>query len=273
MFQQVKQRSRLQAAAAIGEILYHATVRSVRSSHGNAVVGLVLHILQALIMLSVFYVMFSLLGLRDFAIRGDFLLYLMTGIFLFLTHNKAMSGVMGAEGPTSAMMKHAPMNTAIAIGAAALSSLYTSILAMFTILVVYHVALTPIWMPHPAAALGMVLLGWASGCAIGLVFLAMKPWAPGVVGLITRFYMRANMVASGKMFLANTLPASTLKFFDWNPLFHAIDQARGFAFINYFPHNSSVSYPVKLTIVLVMIGLMGEFFTRKQVSLSWTAGK
>jgi ABC-type polysaccharide/polyol phosphate export permease len=221
----------------------------------------------------VFYLMFSILGMRDFAIRGDFLLYLMSGIFLFLTHNKAMSAVMGAEGPTSAMMKHAPMNTAIAIGASALSSLYTSVLAMVTLLLVYHIAVTPIWMPNPMAAFGMFMLSWASGCAIGLVFMAVKPWAPGFVQLFTRFYMRANMIASGKMFLANTLPAHLLVMFDWNPLFHTIDQARGFAFLNYFPHNSTMSYPIKVTIVLAMLGLMGEFFTRKHVSLSWTAGK
>jgi len=171
------------------------------------------------------------------------------------------------------MMKHAPMNTAIAIGASALGSLYTSILAMFVLLTVYHIAVTPIWMPEPVGALLMLLLAWASGCAIGLVFMAIKPWAPGFIQLVTRFYLRANMIASGKMFLANTLPASMLAMFDWNPLFHTIDQARGFAFINYFPHNSSISYPVKLTIVLLMIGLMGEFFTRKQASLSWSAGK
>ena len=29
-----------------------------------------------------------------------------------------------------------------------------------------------------------------------------------------------------------------LTIFDWNPLFHTIDQARGFTFINYNPHYS-----------------------------------
>ncbi len=73
------------------------------------------------------------------------------------------------------------------------------------------------------------------------------------------------------MFLANTLPSSMLAMFDWNPLFHCIDQARGFAFVNYFPHNSNISYPLKVTVVLLMIGLMGEFIARKRMSLSWSA--
>jgi ABC-type polysaccharide/polyol phosphate export permease len=79
------------------------------------------------------------------------------------------------------------------------------------------------------------------------------------------------MIASGKMFVANTLPGYMLAMFDWNPLFHCIDQSRGFAFINYFPRNSSVIYPLYFGLGFLMIGLMLEFFTRKNLSASWGA--
>jgi ABC-type polysaccharide/polyol phosphate export permease len=84
-------------------------------------------------------------------------------------------------------------------------------------------------------------------------------------------YTRANMIASGKMFVANKLPATMIVFFDWNPLFHTIDQARGYAFINYSPHNSSSLYPLYVSLALLMVGLMGEFYTRKHASMSWGA--
>jgi ABC-type polysaccharide/polyol phosphate export permease len=79
------------------------------------------------------------------------------------------------------------------------------------------------------------------------------------------------MIASGKMFVANTLPFNLLALFSWNPLFHIIDQARGFAFINYNPHYSNWQYPLIVSVVLIMLGLMGESYTRKHVSLSWGA--
>ena len=63
------------------------------------------------------------------------------------------------------------------------------------------------------------------------------------------------MIASGKMFVANSLPSFMLAMFDWNPLFHSIDQARGFAFINYNPRYSSWEYPLWVGLVLLMIGL------------------
>ena len=86
-------------------------------------------------------------------------------------------------------------------------------------------------------------------------------------------YTRADMVFSGKMFLANATPMHILIFFMWNPLFHIIDQTRGYAFINYSPRNSNLEYPVYATLALLMIGLMGEFVTRKAESLSWSAGR
>ena len=61
-------------------------------------------------------------------------------------------------------------------------------------------------------------------------------------------YTRANMIVSGKMFVANALPAYILSFFIWNPLYHIIDQSRGFVFINYTPHHSSITYPVWVSI-------------------------
>ncbi len=79
------------------------------------------------------------------------------------------------------------------------------------------------------------------------------------------------MIASGKMFVANALPSFMISMFDWNPLFHLIDQARGFAFINYYPRNSNWEYPIYVTIALIMLGLISEFYTRRHASASWEA--
>jgi len=79
------------------------------------------------------------------------------------------------------------------------------------------------------------------------------------------------MIASGKMFVANTLPGYMRDMFDWNPLFHIIDQSRGFVFLNYEPRYSSVMYAIYMGIIFLVIGLLGEFYTRRAASLSWGA--
>ncbi len=268
---QVERGSRLAAAFVLTELVYHGAVRAIRKGHGNAVLGLAINILQTVMLVGVFYGVFLLLGFGARGIRGDFLLYIMTGVFLFMCHVKAMMAVVQSEGPTSPMMKHAPMNTYVAIGAAALSTLYIQILSMLVVLFLYHALWIPISIYDPLGALLMLILGWLSGVALGLIFLAIKPWAPNLVQIVAQFYSRANMFASGKMFVANLLPGYLLPFFDWNPLFHIIDQARGYTFLNYSPHYTTVGYPLWFTIAALVIGLMGEAFTRKNASLSWAA--
>ena len=271
MFQVRQRRSTIASALIIFELIYHSVVHSVRSSHGNAIMSLLTNLMQMAIMVLAFYVMFSLLGLKSAALRGDFLVYIMTGIFLYMTHVKAVGSVSGAGGPTSPMMLHAPMNTIVAIASSALASLYLQILSMFVILFGYYMVGNKFTIDQPIKAIGMLMLAWFTGCAVGLVLLAIKPWSPGFVQTFTLIYQRANMIASGKMFVANTLPGYMLAMFDWNPLFHIIDQSRGFAFINYNPRYSNWEYPLLIGITLIMIGLMGEFYTRRTASKSWGA--
>ncbi|HCP80447.1 MAG TPA: ABC transporter permease [Octadecabacter sp.] len=271
MFEARRNLSHSRSAFSMLGLIYHSIVRNVRKEHRNALIGLLMNMLQTVIFVGAFYFMFSVLGLKRTAIRGDFLLYIMSGIFLFMTHTKAMGAVLGAEGPASAMMKHAPMNTIVAIAASAIAALYTQVLSMSVVLYLYHVIFGPITILNPVGAMAMVILAWFTGASVGVVFLALKPWFPGFVKIASSIFSRANMIASGKMFVANSLPSHMLAMFDWNPLFHCIDQARGFTFLNYNPHYSSISYPLKVAIILIMIGLMLEFFTRKHASASWEA--
>lgn len=271
MFHYARRQTKAAATFSLLELIYHATVRHLRKGHGNAILGLISNIMQTMILVVVFYLMYSVLGLRGSAIRGDFLLYIMSGIFLFMTHSKAMAAVVGAEGPTSAMMQHAPMNTVVSIVSSALSALYIQILSVVVILFFYHVGFNRITIYDPIGCIAMILLAWFSGVAIGMVFFALKPWFPGLAGIVSTIYSRANMIASGKMFVANMMPGYILAWFSWNPLFHTIDQARGFVFINYNPHFSNTTYPVILSVALLVIGLMGESYTRKHASISWNA--
>ncbi|MFM2355563.1 MAG: hypothetical protein RLZZ528_1299 [Pseudomonadota bacterium] len=271
MFSVERRQSSLSRGFGLLEVIYHATVRSIRKGRSNAIVTLLLNILQTIIFVGAFWLMITLMGIRPNAIRGDFVLYLFTGIFLFMTHTKAAGAVFSSEGPTSPMMLHAPMNTAIAIISSALAALYMQVLSMLVVLYGYHVLFNPITIEDPVGAIGMLLLAWLSGVAVGMILLPIKPWWPEAAALLNTIWSRANMIASGKMFVANTLSSTMLSLFDWNPLFHLIDQARGFSFINYYPRYTSIHYPVYISLGLIMLGLMGEYYTRKHASISWSA--
>jgi ABC-type polysaccharide/polyol phosphate export permease len=274
MFRVQQAKTNTRTTLQILELIFHAAVRAVRKTHRNALAGLLINILQTVIFIMVFWVMGEYLGMLPNQIHGaNFVLYLMSGVFLFMTHTKAIGAVAKSEGPTSAMMLHAPMNTVIAIASSALSELYLQTLSAAVVLYVYHAAFTPITIDDPVGTMGTFLLAWGSGVAIGVVFKAVTPWAPDFFGVLTTIYSRANMIASGKMFVVNTLPPNIRNFFDWNPLFHAIDQSRGYVFLNYDPRYTSLSFPITVMCVCFVIGMMIEFYTRKHASISWGAGK
>ncbi|MDG4646976.1 ABC transporter permease [Roseibacterium sp. SDUM158017] len=254
------------------EVTYHATVRKVRKNHGNAVMAIVMSVFQSVLFVAAFYLLFTLVpGARTMAIRGDFMLYLLTGIFMYLVHIQALQAVMNSESATSAMMQHAPMNTLVAILSSAFSVLYVKTVSLLVILFALHAIVEPVVLHDWAGAFMMYLLAWGTGCALGLILMAAKPWAPDVVTIVQMVYVRANMIASGKMFVANMLPGMMIAMFDWNPLFHIIDQARGFTFVNYFPHHTNWEYPLYAMLFLLLLGMMAEFYTRKRASASWEA--
>lgn len=275
MFQASRNTTQARTLFGTFDLVFHTTVYNIRKSHRNAMAGLVLNVVQTLILLGVFYLMFTVLGFQEMRmIHGaDMLLFLMSGIFPFMIHTKTVSGIVRAEGPTSPMMQHAPLTTFVTIGSAALGSLYLQFLSMFVVLFLYHVLWTPVHIAQPVGALAMLMLSWISGIGVGIVFFALRPWAPDAIGLGASIYSRLNMVMSGKMFVANTLPGYMLVMFDWNPLFHTIDQLRGFMFINYNPHFSSPTYALWVALALIMIGLLIESRTRRHASISWMAGR
>lgn len=274
MFRVTRPKTNARTALGMFELIFHAAVRSVRKGHRNALAGLLMNIFQTVLLIYVFWFMGHYLGMMGNGVHGgNFVLYIMSGIFLFMTHTKAIGAVAKAEGPTSAMMLHAPMNTIVAVASAALGELYLQTLSAAVVLYVYHAAFTPITIDEPVGTVAMFLLAWASGVGIGMIFKSATPWAPDAFSVLTSVYSRANMIASGKMFVANSLPPNIRQYFDWNPLFHAIDQSRGFVFLNYAPRYTSIEYPVWICAACLLLGLMGEFYTRKHASVSWGAGR
>lgn len=273
LFVQRQPKTMMGGAFATLALIYHLTVQDIRQQHRDPIFAVLTTILQSVVMIAGMGLMFMVFGVRSSPIRGDFMVYIMTGIFVYMTNVQAAMKVQGAGNALSAMMKHGPITAATLIGSAALSVLYRQTISCFVILFAYSAITGPISIYDPVKTYAVFMLAWLNGCAMGLIFLGITPWMPGIAPILTRFYVRINMVASGKMFLANAVPAFLMPYFAWNPLFHIIDQIRGAAFINYYPRNTTLSYPIYLTLTALAIGLMLEFVTRNKVSISWYAGR
>ncbi|MEI6098090.1 MAG: ABC transporter permease [Alphaproteobacteria bacterium] len=273
MFQPTVPKSSFCSFLATCELIFHVAVRDIRKSNTNAFIGLLISVFQSCTMLFTLIFMFQVLGMRGPAVRGDYMLYMMSGIFVYMTHVKTLRAVSKAEAAGSAIMKHAPMNTVVSICGQALAALYQQVLAAVVILFVYHTVFARVEIEFPVLAFCMILMAWMYGIGVGMIFKAATPWAPDLSRILITVYTSVNMIASGKMFLANAMPTRIMFWFSWNPLFHIIDQSRGFVFLNYNPHYTSLLYPVAISFVLILLGLMIDTLTRHYVSASWSAGK
>ncbi|WP_340298093.1 MULTISPECIES: hypothetical protein [unclassified Roseobacter] len=106
------------------EVTYHASVQKVRSSHHNAFWAIMISILQAGMFVGGFYLMFYFIGAREAKLRGDFMMYLLSGIYLYLCHIRAVAAVSATKGDTSSLMQHGPMNPIVAIASSLISAFY-----------------------------------------------------------------------------------------------------------------------------------------------------
>ncbi len=254
-----------ESSLAFMDTMYVSIVREFRSETGGSMLGFVSALIRPLFLFAIFWVLYEFIG-RSALIRGDFLLFMMTGIFLFLAHIQAVQTLKGVGHASSGMIFYAKTSTLLNILTSALNQLYILILSVIVIMGCAYLLRGHLEVYEPGRMILPFFLAFASGLAVGLLFLALTPLAPGIIPMLFQFYRRAQMFTSGKMFLANLLPADLLPFFTWNPLFHSIDQARGHAFINYTPRNTSIEYAIYFTLAAFAIGFVIEFAMRARES-------
>jgi len=247
----------LDAAAKRLTLLFATTVREIRNSTGASQLGLVMNILKTLAFVAVFYLLFVVVGRRDAGLRGDTMLFLLSGVLLFRLHSDTVGRVRGAVSGNRALINYEPAKSIIFVWARALAALYEIFLVSILMLGVYALATGGVEIHRASHLIAPVLLAWTAGVGVGMILMyaeAHLSWFP----LIGQFYQRIVMFTSGKFFVANAIPSVALPYLFWNPLFHAIDIARGALFVNYEPRNTSLEFLAGLTLGLLVIGHIME---------------
>lgn len=253
------------------DLLYHSIVRGVRQSNVNPVTGLLRDILQSLLIVAFFLFLTTFLGSKGSAIRGNEMLFVMSGVFLFLVHIKAIREIQSTKGPLNKMNLHTHVTSVLNLLASTFATLYIQIISFFVILYFTHVLIEPVVIYYPpGVALGF-FAAWFSGLAIGNLFLSLNIFFPKAMSTITMLYIRLNMIFSGKIVLASTIPAFMYPMFAWNPLFHVIDHARSAAFINYTARRTDITYAFWVSFAILVISFMIDHWARKYASESWAA--
>jgi ABC-type polysaccharide/polyol phosphate export permease len=257
------------ALAAFCELVYALAVRELRTEHKNAALGILLTVGPMLVMGLVFYFIIMLLGGGMAKIRGDHMTFILIGFAIFFGHIQTVNAVAGSV--SQGMLNHKRMSLFLMICVKSVAVLYKNILSFGTLLAMNFV-FRDVWhMEDPWLFIMAFLWSWVGGVAVGVIILAAQRYVSWG-GMLKTIYMRVMFFTSGKLFVANTLPGFVRPFFDWNPLFHLLDQARSAAFLNYTAHTTSMDYAIYSILVGLVIAALVENYVRVNYSVSHAPG-
>jgi len=247
MFEVNQKKSKLYSAFRFGELLYHGIVREVRKKYRSPIVGLVTEIVQSILYVAFFLLFTKIMGNHRSPIRGNEVVYILTGVFLFMVHIRAISAVMATKGPLNPMNLHTSVNSLLTILSASIATIYTQILAFFVVLFATNVFLERVEIFNPKGFAFAFFASWIAGIAIGNLMLSLSVFLPNLMKVVSQVFQRINMIFSGKFFVPNMIAPNIFWLFTWNPLFHVIDYSRDAAFINYTATRTSISYALWAT--------------------------
>lgn len=228
--------------------LFHYAVGLVRQESGSTSMGFLKALMES--MFTFLIIMSIMLLLRGIGvkIRGEFGFFVLSGVALFMMHNKIIS-TLSQTTSTNQMLSILSISKGMMIVGSLLHVVYMQ-LAVTTI---FYFALVIYYGYSPVQDWNMVifclLLTILWSIALSILFLSIMPLNPPIIKKITTLYRRIGMITSGKMIPGNLLAiiGKMGGLFIYNPLFHIIDQMRGGVFQHYVPGVSNLVFPIQTT--------------------------
>ena len=254
---------------AFGALVYSMVVRDLRTEHRNAALGILISVAQPVLMGLMFYGFMVLMGGGAGQVRGDALTFVITGFIIFFAHIRTVSAVSGCLRQD--MMNHSRLTPFLMICVKAIGSLYKNVFALLIMLVANYLLRDVYEMHDPLLFISAIFWCWLGGVAVGSVFLALNryfSWG----SVLNATYIRVMFFTSGKFFVANSVGGSLRPFFDWNPLFHLLDQGRGATFLNYTARTTSMDYAITVILGIMVVAFLAEHYVRRHFNASHVPG-
>lgn len=250
-------------------LVYALVVRDLRTEHKNAALGILLSVAQPLVMGLVFYGFMVLLDGGGGQIRGDSLTFVVTGFLIFFTHIRTVSAVTGSLRQD--MLNHQRLTPFLMVSVKAAGALYKNVFALLIMFAANYLLRGVYEMHDPLRFISVILWCWLGGIAAGTIFLALDRYLSWG-GVLSTTYIRIMFFTSGKFFIASKVGGAIRPYFDWNPLFHLLDQGRGAIFVNYAARTTSMDYAIAVVLILLVVGFLTESYVRRHYNVSHAPG-
>ena len=246
-----------------GRVVGALVMREMITRYGRGSLGYLWALIEPLIMIAVFLLMFHALGRKSHA-GMDLIPFLATGFVTFFAIRGTVGRLCSAISGNLGLLSYphvTPLDTMIA----------RAVLELATFIVVFAVIIFGAWLfdasPMPHDTFGVIIaitLAITWGFAFGIVEWGVELVFPLVEKFMSAIW-RIMMFTSGIFFTLNDIPLEAQKYFALNPIFHAIEHLRAAFFPGYISPITSYDYLLGWIVGLLFLGLLFERSLRNRI--------
>lgn len=249
------------AALGVQSRVVHAFIlRETRTRFGRSRLGYFWALFEPMAYILTFVGIFTVLE-RGAPIDVDISMFFFTAIIPWLLFSRMVSSVSGAVDANQQLLSYPHVKTLDVVVA-------RMILEFSTLMLVSLIYLSGGYYLGYFTGIESVLLVMLPlfvvtllGVGLGLVFGAIKYYMSAITN-IQSVFLRILFFASGKFFVADSLPPALRDWLWYNPLLHITEWVRSSFFSSFESRFYDWTYPVKFALVVLFLGLASERVTR-----------
>jgi len=234
------------------DVIFALFLREIRSKF-NDKLGLGWAILQPIL----FIIILSLMrGKLDGGITHSMptFIFMVYGMSTILFFNSTLGSVSNAIKKNKALFAFRQVQPLSAIISTAKLELLIQIFIFLFIYVLVYLLRIEIRMDDALIMMFCIFQVWLIAVSLGILFGVVKAFIPEF-DKVRSLVMRPLIFISGVFFSLQDLPKNTWKYFDWNPLLHAIELSRQATYSSFGAVGVSHSYLSLVTITIFTFSL------------------
>lgn len=246
-----------------GRVVGALVMREMITRYGRGSLGYLWALIEPLIMIAVFLLMFKAMGRKSHA-GMELIPFLATGFVTFFAIRGTVSRLCSAVAGNLGLLAYphvTPLDTMIA----------RAVLELATFIVVFSLIIFVAWLfdasPMPRDTFGVIIavsMAILWGFAFGIVEWGVELVFPVVEKFMAAIW-RILMFTSGMFFTLNDLPLKAQEYFALNPIFHIIEHLRYAFFPGYVTPITSYNYVIVWIVCLLFLGLIFERSLRNRI--------
>jgi capsular polysaccharide transport system permease protein len=252
----------LVAARVVGALL----LREIRTRFGVNRLGYLWALVEPILHVSIFVVIFSLLE-RSSPIGKDTALFLATGVLPWLLFDHVADRTLKATDANRALLSYPQVTPIDLVAARVLLEIATLLLVFVLFGLGCFLMREPFTIDSPLAVLAAFLCLGLFAAGMGLIAAAITAVFPSFA---PSFGMAKRLLyfVSGIFFIPDRLPPVARDVLQFNPILHCIEWLRSAFFVGFESHFADPSFAVAAALTALCLGLAAERAVRPTVKLA-----